>query len=215
MIVFLTLIYVALLFVLIKVKVLPNSATTWMTTIVWMVVLFLFLFIPMQWGAPLGKVSQMTRVVQIVPNVTGQVVSISATPNVPVKKGELLFTIDPTPFEIAVAQAKATRIRVQATVEQDLETLRAAQAGVASARASQKLAQTQYNDDTKLVESGSIPANRLDQRQERLDSANSAVDQAEADLARAVSEAGATDESGVAAKLIEANKALEHAANFG
>ncbi len=52
MIVFLTLIYVVVLFVLVKFKVLPNSKATWLSTIGWMVILLIFLFIPMQWGAP-------------------------------------------------------------------------------------------------------------------------------------------------------------------
>ena len=54
MIAFLTLCYVALLAILVWLKVLPNTLWTWLSTIVWMVLLFVLLFIPMQWGAPAG-----------------------------------------------------------------------------------------------------------------------------------------------------------------
>ena len=87
MVVFLTLIYVAVLFVLIRVKILPNTKPVWATPGLWMVLLLIFLFITMQWGAPTGPVRIMTRVVQIVPNVSGQVVEVDAEPNVALKKG--------------------------------------------------------------------------------------------------------------------------------
>ena len=74
MIAFLALAYAAVLFVLVKLKVLPNKPGTWLSIIGWVVLLFIFLFIPMQWGAPSGPVRLMTRAVQIVPNVSGTVV---------------------------------------------------------------------------------------------------------------------------------------------
>ena len=69
MIVFMTLAYVAVLFVLIKLKVLPNTKATWLSTIVWVVVLFIFLFIPMQWGAPSGRALSYQPVIEVIPNV--------------------------------------------------------------------------------------------------------------------------------------------------
>jgi hypothetical protein len=54
MIAFLTLLYVALLALLVKLKVLPNSVGTWMSTLAWALILFVVLFIPLQWGAPSG-----------------------------------------------------------------------------------------------------------------------------------------------------------------
>jgi membrane fusion protein (multidrug efflux system) len=40
-------------------------------------------------------------------NVSGQVVSISVRENQPVRKGQVLFTLDPAPFQAAVAEAEA------------------------------------------------------------------------------------------------------------
>src|SRR5882672_11107548 len=39
-------------------------------------------------------------VVQVVPRVTGRVTEVPVEPNRPVKKGDVLFKIDPVPFEI-------------------------------------------------------------------------------------------------------------------
>ena len=48
-------------------------------------------------------------VVQIIPQVRGRVIEVPVEPNRLVKKGELLFRIDPTPYqnELAIAKAQA------------------------------------------------------------------------------------------------------------
>jgi len=211
MIVFLTLIYVAFLFVLIKLKVLPNTTMTWLSTVVWMVVLFLFLFIPMQWGAPSGPIRVLTRAVQIVPNVSGQVVEITARANTPLKKDDLLYQIDPEPFSIAVSLAEATLVRVKAQAKQDQDALNNALGQLQQADAAEALAQARYDDDTKLLASGTISQNRLEKRQTNLESAQGAVDQARASVSRAQTELGSVSENGVAAKVTEAQAQLDSA----
>ncbi|AXI45392.1 hypothetical protein C1J03_04670 [Sulfitobacter sp. SK012] len=211
MIVFLTLIYVAVLFVLIRAKVLPDTKATWATTGGWIVLLLIFLFIPMQWGAPSGPVRIMTRVVQIVPNVAGQVVEVVANPNVSMKKGDVLFRIDPVPFQQSVDIAEANLVRVQAQSVQDLEALKTAQASLRQATAQKDLAQSRYDDDKKLVESGTYSENRLDRRTSDLDQASAAVDSARASVTRAEAELGAVMPSGKVAKLAEAETSLDQA----
>src|SRR3982750_2804166 len=70
-----------------------------------MLATFLALF---NYLTPSGKVTVTGRVVEVTPNVTGQIVAIPATPNVPVKKNEVLFQIDPAPFQYKVAQLQAS-----------------------------------------------------------------------------------------------------------
>jgi multidrug resistance efflux pump len=48
-----------------------------------------------------------TLLVQIAPEVTGQVTQVGVTDNGRVKKGQLLFRVDPQPFEIALRKAEA------------------------------------------------------------------------------------------------------------
>ncbi|MFZ5876578.1 MAG: HlyD family secretion protein [Nitrospirota bacterium] len=45
--------------------------------------------------------------VAVVPRVTGRVIEVPVEPNQPVKKGDVLFKIDPVPFEIDVRAAEA------------------------------------------------------------------------------------------------------------
>ncbi len=211
MIVFMTLGYVALLFVLIKIRILPNTKATWLSTVVWVVVLFLFLFIPMQWGAPSGPIRVMTRVVQVLPNVSGEVINVPVQPNVPLSKGDVLFEIDPEPFEISVSLAEATLERVKAQAVQDQDNLDAANAQLDQAEARRILARRLYDDDAELVKSGTISEQRLEKRQAELDAAIGAVDQAQATVSRSLAELSAVTEDGTVAKVAEAQANLRQA----
>ena len=57
---------------------------------------------------PSGRVTVTGRVVEVTPNVTGQIVAIPVKPNVPVKANDVLFQIDPAPFQYKVAQLRAS-----------------------------------------------------------------------------------------------------------
>ena len=107
MIAFLTLCYVGILALLVWLKFLPNTLWTWLSTLAWMVLLFVVLFIPMQWGAPAGPARTMTYTVQIIPNVAGPVTEVPVEANRPIKKGDVLFKIDPTTYEAALEATQA------------------------------------------------------------------------------------------------------------
>lgn len=56
---------------------------------------------------PLTPQAMATRVVtKMAPQVSGKVVSVAVDNNQHVKQGDLLFTLDPVPFELAVEQAR-------------------------------------------------------------------------------------------------------------
>jgi multidrug resistance efflux pump len=57
---------------------------------------------------PSGRVTVTGRVVEVTPNVTGQIVAIPVKPNVPVKANDILFQIDPAPFQYKVSQLQAS-----------------------------------------------------------------------------------------------------------
>ena len=80
MIIFLTLCYVAVLLLLVKLHALPDNLFVRLSPIGFMLLLFLFLFVPMQWGAPAGPATVIRHAVAIVPNVPGQVVEVSVEP---------------------------------------------------------------------------------------------------------------------------------------
>ena len=65
--------------------------------------------------APISSDARMFRfIIPIVPNVRGEVVEVQVQPNTPLKRGEVLFQIDPEPFEINVRQLEAQVARHQA-----------------------------------------------------------------------------------------------------
>ena len=80
------------------------------------------------------------RVVEVTPNVTGQIVAIPVKPNVPVKTNDVLFQIDPAPFQYKVAQLQASL----AGAKQQVEILKS-NYELATANVSGLTAQAAYN----------------------------------------------------------------------
>jgi len=74
------------------------------------------LFIPMGWGAPQGPALVYRNSVSVVPDVAGEVVDVPVTPNTPLKAGDVLFKIDPVPYEAKLkaieAQLKLSNTRL-------------------------------------------------------------------------------------------------------
>lgn len=66
---------------------------------------------------PSGRVTVAGKVVEVTPNVTGQVTAIPVKPNVPVKMGDVLFQIDPAPFQYKMTQLQASLAGARQQVE--------------------------------------------------------------------------------------------------
>ena len=108
MIVFLTLCYVAVLFLLLKLNVIKLTLWWKISPAVWMLILLVVLFIPMQWGAPSGAITQYQTVTEVVPNVSGEVVEVPVKPLTYLEKGDVLFKIDPQIFQDQVNNLTAS-----------------------------------------------------------------------------------------------------------
>src|SRR2546427_12590452 len=92
-----------------KFKWLPWNFTTQVITITLPIVGLMVLFLLLNIAAPAtNDVRAMNYVIPIVPRITGQVTEVPIQPNRPIKKGDVLFKIDPVPFEAAVKAAEAT-----------------------------------------------------------------------------------------------------------
>ena len=182
MIVFLTLCYVAFLAVLIKLGVIKFTLWWKLSPLVWMLLLLVVLFLPMQWGAPSGTVNVYQFVVEIIPNVTGQVVEVPVEPMQPLKKDDVLFQIDRRPF-----QAEVDRLRAAlAAAEQDVPQLKAsfegAVASVDQAKAQQVLAKLNFDRAVAILKDNeaAISQVQVDQTRQSLAAADAAVSVAEA-----------------------------------
>ena len=93
-------------------------------------------------------------VVQVIPQVRGRVIEVPVEPNRPVKKGTVLFRIDPTPFEFAGAGARSSARRGGRLRTQLDEELRAARAGTESVRAKLELARMRVRQNRELASTG-------------------------------------------------------------
>jgi multidrug resistance efflux pump len=102
MIVFLFNVYLLILFVLVRFKIVPFNLFWKISPLLVLLLLMVGLFIPMGWGAPSGPLLVGRHSVQIVPDVAGEVVEVPVQPNMPLKAGDVLFRIDPTTYRAQV-----------------------------------------------------------------------------------------------------------------
>lgn len=107
MIVVLLNVYLVILFGLVKLKIVPFNLFWKISPVLVLLLLLVGLFIPMNWGAPQGPVLVVRNSVPIVPNVAGEVLEVPVQANAPLKSGDVLFRIDPAPYESQVRALKA------------------------------------------------------------------------------------------------------------
>lgn len=93
-------------------------------------------------------------VVQVVPQVRGRVVDVPVEGNRPVKKGAVLFRIDPTPYEIDVRVLEAKLANAEGGLVGQNEQLRAAVNQTASIRAKLGLARERVKQNRELANTG-------------------------------------------------------------
>lgn len=120
--------YLALLFTLVWLGVIRFNTFWKMSPLIVLLLLTIGLFIPMGWGAPQGTALAYRNSVAIVPDVAGEVTDVPVTPNAPLKAGDILFKIDPTPYD---AQLKAieAQLKLSSTRLSQMATLYERDAG--------------------------------------------------------------------------------------
>src|SRR5215468_9969232 len=92
-----------------KFKLLPWNITSQVITVTIPIIALTVLILFMNIVAPSSSdVLAQNYVIPIVPRVTGQITEVPIEPNRPIKKGDVLFKMDPVPFEAAQKAAEAT-----------------------------------------------------------------------------------------------------------
>jgi RND family efflux transporter MFP subunit len=114
MIVAMLCVYLVLLFALVKFGVVRFNLFWKVSPFIVLLLLNIGLFIPMGWGAPQGPVLLVRNSVAIVPDVAGEVIDVPVEANKPLKAGDVLFRIDPVPFEAQVKAIEA-QLKLSAT----------------------------------------------------------------------------------------------------
>lgn len=125
--------------------------------------------------------------VSLAPQVTGRIVAVHVTDNQDVVEGDLLATIDPVPFQLAVDQRRAALTEARAQITADKDRIASARdALVASASAANYAKETQTRLST-LETAQDVSRVDLDQANDRLRRANAARDAADEAVAAAQS----------------------------
>lgn len=151
--------------------------------------------------------------VSISAEVSGGITRIAVRENQRVSAGDLLFTIDPRPYQIALAQANAAIASAQVKVV-GLETDYGTKAvDIASARNNLAFTQDKYKREAELMKRGFTTSARLelakhdvDEGQKRL--SNALADAAKSRAALATGAALPGENPAVAAAMVQREKAL-------
>src|SRR5438445_1980942 len=103
---------------------------------------------------PSGRVTVTGRVVEVTPNVTGQIIAIPVKPNVPVKADDVLFQIDPAPFQYKVSQLQASLAAAKQQTEILKSNYEQAKANVSGLTTQVAFNKQRNADIQKLAEEG-------------------------------------------------------------
>lgn len=156
--------------------------------------------------------------VEIVPTVTGQVVEVPVEPNAHVKKGEVLFKIDPTPFQNEINNLQARIPFLEAKVvsarayNRELEAqLRSASDRTGAVTAKYELAKKRYEQTKALFEAGAGSKFDFEQAESNLKDLQAQVGVAEAERSQIVQRMSAKASSGELSEIAQARAELEQA----
>ncbi len=138
-----------------KFKWLPWNTTSQVTVVVIPIVGLTALILFLNVYAPSSSdVRVIKYVVQVVPEVRGRVIDVPVVPNSQVKKGEVLFRIDPTPFEIQVRTLEAQLASTEGSVGQLQAELNSAVGKTKATRAKLELARLRVQQNRELAATG-------------------------------------------------------------
>jgi membrane fusion protein (multidrug efflux system) len=128
--------------------------------------------------------------VSISPQVAGQVVTIAARSNTPVRKDDALFNLDPEPYRIALANAKAQLGVARDQARTLVETYRSRLKQIDEAKATADYAQTNYERQQHLFDTGAVPRATLDAAIRDLQSAKANLASLQREAAAALAQLG-------------------------
>ncbi len=151
--------------------------------------------------------------VQVSCNVAGRVVQMAVHDNQPVHAGDLLFQVDPQPFQIAVRDAEARLAGARLQVQALEAAYRQRQADERAARTTTAYRQDDFDRKRKLAADGITSRAQLDQATHDLDVARQALIAATQQTASALAQLGGDTQAPVDSRpaVREAQAALDRA----
>jgi multidrug resistance efflux pump len=141
--------------IFIKFKWLPWNTTSQVIVVIIPIVALTTLILFLNIYAPsTADVRVIKYVVQVVPQVRGRVIEVPVEPNSAVKKGDVLFRIDPTPYQLQVQTLEAQLAVAEGSVQQLNEQLRSAVSATRAVQAKLDLARKRVAQYRELTSTG-------------------------------------------------------------
>ena len=138
--------YTAFCYGIFKVFKIPLTKWTVPTAVLGGIVMIVTVVLLMNYNHPYTKVARTVVVTTpILPLVKGRVTEVPVKPNVPIKKGEILFRLDPTTYKAKVDELKASLAKARQNVKISEESWNQAKAQVATAQTERDRAKTNYD----------------------------------------------------------------------
>jgi membrane fusion protein (multidrug efflux system) len=128
--------------------------------------------------------------VDVSANIAGRVVEVDVKENQRVRAGQVLFKLDPIPYDIAIEQAQAQLADSRQRLEGDLASYQQKQVVVRTAEQTAAYLERERKREQGLNAAGAVSASEYDQAAHAADTAKLAVTAAQKDLAAALANLG-------------------------
>jgi multidrug resistance efflux pump len=182
----LILIYLAFCYIVFKIFRIPVNQWSLVTAAFGGIIGLTLLLLVMNYNHPFTTNARIYfPVTPILPTVRGRVVEVPVQSNTPLKQGDVLFRIDPQPYQYIVDQKKAALAEAEQNVKQLKASVDQATAASERANAQLRLAQQNYDRQVELFQKKVIAQATLDTYSRNLDASRETFTAAKADEERA------------------------------
>ncbi len=179
-------IYVSLCYVIFKLFRIPVNQWSLSTAALGGIIGIVLLLLVMNYNHPFTANARIYfAVTPVLPSVRGRVIEVPVAANTPLKEGDVLFRIDPKPYQYTLDQKKAQLADAEQNVMKLKASLDQATAGAERAEAQRHLAQQDYDRQTELFSKQVIARATLDTFTRNLEAATQTLAGARAEEERA------------------------------
>jgi multidrug resistance efflux pump len=173
--------YSAICVAVFKIFSIPVNKWTLPTAVLGGIFLIAGILLIMNYNHPFTKNARIYfATTPIMPNVKGRVIEVPVEPNAPLKQGDILFKIDPQPYQFVVDQKKAQLAEAEQNVKQLKAAYDQALANVEKVNVQVKLAQEEYDRQAQLFEKKVVAQAALDIATRNIDAAKQGLAAAQA-----------------------------------
>lgn len=156
---------------------------------------------------PSGRVTVQGVSIEITPNVSGTVTEVPIKANQRLAEGDVMFRIDPVPFEAEVSQLEAALVEAQTAADGLDAELESAEAEIARLHAQLEFGIQRRDDIVRLAERGATNEFQMQEAVSNIEQLEASLDAARA-RQRGVELRIASQVDGVNSKVVQAEQAL-------